>query len=133
MAAPKTPMTDDHKAALAQGREEARNVKAYLDALETHRPKRGRPRTIESIRNRLARVIAAIPDAEPIERLSLVQERIDLEAEVAAMEQATDIEAVEAHFVKVAKSYSDRKNISRAAWRELGVPVEVLERAGIPR
>jgi len=133
MAAPKTPMTDDHKAALAQGREESRHVKAYLDALDAHRPKRGRPRTVDSVRNQLARVIAAIPDAEPIEPLGLVQERIDLETELEAMERATDLEAVEGQFVKVAKSYSERKRISRAAWRELGVPADVLTRAGISR
>ncbi len=133
MAAPKTPMTDAHKAALVKGREESRSVKAYLDALDSHRPRRGRPRTTESVRNRLARVVAAIADAEPIERLGLVQERMDLEAELESMGQAADLDALEAQFVEVARSYSARKGISRAAWRELGVPADVLGRAGIPR
>lgn len=38
-------MSDEHKAALAEGRDQGRAVRRYLDALEQHRPKRGRKRT----------------------------------------------------------------------------------------
>ena len=38
-------MTDEHKAALAQGRSEGRAVRDYLDALRANKPKRGRKRT----------------------------------------------------------------------------------------
>jgi hypothetical protein len=131
MAAPKTPMTDDHKAALARGREEGRLVRSYLEALEAHKPKRGRPRTPESLRNRMARVIAAIPDADPLERVQLIQERIDLEHDIAQLESSADPTELEGGFVTAAKAYSERKGISRAAWRELGVPADVLQRAGI--
>ena len=51
----KRPMSDDHKAALAAGRNEGRAVRRYLEALEAHKPKRGRKRTPESIQKRLAR------------------------------------------------------------------------------
>ena len=40
---------------------------------------------------------------------------------------------VEAAFVDVAKSYSDRQGISYSAWREVGVEASVLKRAGIAR
>ena len=131
MAAPKTPMTAEHKAALAKGREEGRLVRAYLEALEAHRPKRGRPRTPESLRQRLARVVADIPDAPPLDRVQLIQERIDLEAEIAALENSADPAAHVDGFIKAAKAYSERKGITKAAWRELGVPADVLARAGI--
>ena len=49
----KTPMSDAHKAALAEGREQGRAVRAYLDAVEANAPKRGRKRTPESIAKRL--------------------------------------------------------------------------------
>ena len=40
-------VTDEHKAAMAQGRTEGRTVGAYLEALDTHKPKRGRKRTAD--------------------------------------------------------------------------------------
>ncbi|GIU89638.1 MAG: hypothetical protein KatS3mg010_0737 [Acidimicrobiia bacterium] len=44
-----------------------------------------------------------------------------------------DVGALEKEFVKVAKGYSARKGISYGAWREFGVPAEVLKKAGITR
>jgi len=63
----------------------------------------------------------------------LIQERMDLLAEKQAMSQAVDMSGLEEEFVKAAKAYSQRKGISYSAWRELGVPSDVLKRAGISR
>ena len=52
----KTPMSDTHKEALAEGRNHARIVGRYLDALEANKPKRGRKRTPDSVKKRLATV-----------------------------------------------------------------------------
>ena len=71
-----TKMSAEHKAALAQGRNEARCIRLYLEALEAHKPKRGRKRTPDSIAKRLEAIAAALPDAEPVNRLHLVQERL---------------------------------------------------------
>jgi hypothetical protein len=57
-------MSDEHKAALAEGREQGRAVRRYLEALESYRPKRGRKRTQESITKRLADIEARL-DANP--------------------------------------------------------------------
>lgn len=38
-------MSDDHKAALAEGRAQGRAVRAYLEGLEASKPRRGRKRT----------------------------------------------------------------------------------------
>ena len=51
--AKKTPMSAAHKEALAEGREQSRVVRDYLDALEAHKPKRGRKRTTESVKKNL--------------------------------------------------------------------------------
>jgi hypothetical protein len=51
-------MNAEHKAALAKGRSQANAVRAYLEALEANRPKRGRKRTPESIERRLAAIDA---------------------------------------------------------------------------
>ena len=127
------PMTDEHKAALAKGRSEGRAVRLYLEAVERQRPRRGRPRTVESVKRRLATINAKIDDADALTRLHLLQERADLEAEIATMEVSDDIPALEKAFVKVARSYGERKGIDYATWREAGVPAAVLERAGISR
>ena len=126
-------MTDEHKAALALGREQGRAVRAYLEALEANKPKRGRKRTPESVAKRLEAVEVQIPDADPVKRLQLVQERLDLRAELETKEDTVDLAGLEADFVGAAKGYRDRKGISYAAWREVGVPASALKAAGISR
>ena len=59
----KTPMSDTHKEALAEGRNHARIVGRYLDALEANKPKRGRKRTPDSVKKRLATVADELKDA----------------------------------------------------------------------
>ena len=65
-------MTAQHKAALAEGRNESRAVKRYLEALEANRPKRGRKRSQESIEKRLAEIDAQIATADPLKRVNLI-------------------------------------------------------------
>ncbi len=126
-------MTAEHKQALADGRAEGRAVKAYLDALDQQKPRRGRRRTPDSITARLAAIDLQLADAPSLQRLQLVQERRDLEAELAGMGEVVDLSALETDFVQVAKAYSARKGIEYATWRELGVAADVLKRAGIGR
>lgn len=130
---PKT-MSDAHKSAMEVGRAEGRAVRDYLEALRSNKPRRGRKRTAESIAARLAAIGDELLDASPIDELKLVQERRDLEAELASFgEGVVDLDEAEATFVKVAKSYAARKGIAYASWREVGVPAAVLAKAGIVR
>ena len=126
-------MTDSHKAALAKGREEGRIVRAYLEALESTKPRRGRKRTVDSIRKKLEAIEQELDTASPLNRLHLVQEQRDLEAELAHSGQAVDVGTLEKEFIRVAKDYSGRKGLSYSAWRAVGVSATVLEKAGIPR
>lgn len=126
-------MTDDHKAALAEGRAEGHTVKNYLELLAETRPKRGRKRTRENIEARLTQINEDWDGASALKRLSLTQERLDLTEELGAMAETVDISEAEAAFVQIARSYSGRKGISYAAWRENGVPADVLRKAGITR
>jgi hypothetical protein len=126
-------MSDDHKHALAVGREEGRSVRNYLEAMEVHKPKRGRKRTAESIQRRLEQIKRDLPHADPLTRVHLTQEQIDLQAELHAPHEAIDLAPLEEGFVQAAKGYSDRKGISYTAWREVGVDAAVLRRAGIAR
>lgn len=126
-------MTDTHKAALAVGRTEGKAVRDYLEGLRANKPARGRKRTPDSIAKRLAAIDGEIAAADAVKELRLVQERIDLEAELATMGTTVDMTALEAEFVKVAKSYADRTGVSYAAWRAVGVAPGVLKAAGITR
>ncbi len=133
MAAKKSQMTDDHKQALAVGRAEGRLVRAYLEALESSKPKRGRKRTKESIARRLEKLEEEIEAADPLKRLQLAQERLDLSEELEQMDSGVDLAGLETDFAKVAKGYAERKGITYAAFRQIGVPASVLKKAGISR
>ncbi len=126
-------MSDSHKAALAEGREQGRAVRRYLEALEAHRPKRGRKRTQESVERRLAAIDEKLNDADPLTRLHLSQERMNLQAELSSTDNAVDLGALEEEFVTAAAEYGKRKGITYAAWRQAGVDPGVLRRAGIKR
>ncbi len=129
----KKPMSADHKEALAVGRAEGRSVRAYLEALESSRPKRGRKRTTESITARLGTIANELESADPLKRLQLAQEELDLTNELENMDQGTNLSHLEGEFVTVAKSYATRKGISYSAFRKVGVPAAVLKQAGITR
>jgi hypothetical protein len=129
----RAPMTEEHKTALAEGREQGRTVRRYLEALEANKPRRGRKRSPESIRNRLEAIETELPSADPLKRLHLVQERLDLQDALEASGASDDLAQLEDDFVAVAASYGERKGITYSAWRELGIPTSVLERAGISR
>jgi hypothetical protein len=126
---PKTPMTDEHKAALAKGRVEGRVVREYLEGLRATKPKRGRKRTAETV----ATINAELESASPIDELLLVQERRDLRSELESMSDMIDMKQLEAEFVALAKSYSQSKQISYQSWRDVGVEASVLKAAGISR
>ncbi len=130
----KAPMSDTHKEALAEGRNHARIVGRYLEALEANKPKRGRKRTPDSVKKRLETVATELKEATGLTRLNLLQERRDLEIELATMQAGTpDLTGLEKDFVKVAREYSAKKRISYGAWREFGVSPEALKKAGISR
>jgi hypothetical protein len=129
----RTPMSDEHKTALAEGRDQGRAVRRYLEALEANKPRRSRRRSPESITKRLEAIETDLPTANPLKRLHLIQERLDLQAALEATEVGIDLADLEAQFVAVAASYGERKGITYSAWRELGVPAPVLAQAGITR
>jgi uncharacterized Ntn-hydrolase superfamily protein len=129
----KRAMSTDHKQKLAQGRNESRVVSRYLEAVTAGKGKRGRKRTPESISLQISRIDQEITEASAIRKLELTQRRSDLVAEKERLMARVDLTSVEKDFVKVAKSYSVRNGISYASFRALGVPADVLKKAGIPR
>lgn len=127
----KSDMSVAHKKALANGRNEGRVIREYLEVVEATKPRRGRRRTPESIARRLAAIAAELKTADPVTQVRLIQERLNLRTELASMKSKTEVVAAETKFVKVAKSFSERNDITYDAWREFGVTPTVLKRAGI--
>jgi uncharacterized protein YicC (UPF0701 family) len=84
-------MTDEHKAALAKGREEGLAVRRYLEAIESSRPRRGRRRTPTSISKRLEAIEAELATADPLSRLHLIQQKKDLTEELERNADTEDI------------------------------------------
>ena len=125
-------MSDAHKEALAEGRRQSRAIKRYLEAIGTRRP--GRPVTPESIRARIGRLDKRIAEeGDPLKLVDLHQAKLDATDALRRAETAADLTELEAGFVANAGPYSDRKGISYAAWREVGVPAAVLKKSGISR
>jgi hypothetical protein len=121
-------MTDEHKAALHQGRVEGRAVRVYMAALQSENaPKR---------RGRKGRSAAELQEAlstsrDPMERLALRPLlRAALEAESST---EVDWDSLQADFIKVVASYSERNGLTYADWREEGVAAAVLKEAGMKR
>jgi hypothetical protein len=129
----KKSMSAQHKAALAEGREQGRAVRSYLEALDAHKPKRGRKRTPDSIRKRLAAIEGGLSDSTAYDRLHLLQEQADLEEELNQLEIVTDLSDLEAGFIDSAAAYSDRKGITYDTWRKMGIAPATLRAAGIKR
>lgn len=126
-------MGEAHKAALAEGREAGRAIRQYLEAIESNKPKRGRRRSRDSIEKRLAAIEESIGEVDSLTRLHLVQERLNLRDELISVDMEPDLSVYEEGFITHAAAYSGRKGISYAAWREIGVPGQVLRAAGISR
>jgi hypothetical protein len=124
-------LSPQHKAAMAAGRTEARHVAAYLEALETNKPRPGRQRTVESIKKQLTQVRSELGSATAMRKLELVARRIELESELDAKTAGGDLSALRKNFVKSAAKYAIRKGIPKQAFREAGVPAADIRAAGI--
>ncbi len=129
----KKTMSPAHKAALSQGREASRHVRAYLDALETQRPKRGRRLNPASVKKRIALIDEQVKQAGGFERLNLLADRAALEGKLAGADVSVDLGELRKQFVKHAKHYGERQQIGYATWRAAGVSAQDLKDAGIPR
>jgi hypothetical protein len=135
MATRKRAVSEEHKAALARGRDHRRVVDAYLRVVGAPK-KRGRKVSVDELHRRHEAANARANEAEGADRLLAIQEAKDLERRIAEVESAgngVDLAKLERQFVKVAKAYSAGKGISYGAWREAGVSAEVLKKAGISR
>jgi len=124
-------MSDEHREAMRSGRDQTRAVRAYLEALEVSRPRRGPRPDPTKMRTRIAAIGTELAAVGPLERVALHQERIDLERQLETIEQRDRLDGLERDFVAAVGEYSRRHGISADAWLAVGVPRDALKRAGV--
>jgi hypothetical protein len=89
---------------------------------------------VEAVQSRLLKIDELLVTADPLARLHLTQERIDLHAEMVRLANGElDLSSLEKDFVRVAKTYGEQTGVTYAAWRQVGVDTEVLDQAGVVR
>jgi hypothetical protein len=127
-------LSASHKKALAGGRAMSATVNNYLIAIGTPR-KRGRKVARATLERRLAEARSRVKIVTGVEKVVAAQTVRDLQKQLSRPKAATGIDAasLEAAFVKIAKTFSENRNLSYAAWRDAGVPAAVLRRAGVVR
>ena len=125
------PASPGDSTAVRASRRDAMAIRRYLERLERAEvldPERA------AMAHRLASLRRLISDSSnEAERASLVEERESVEEAMwAARDRVVARDrSLEAGFVAAAAGYSRRKGISPEAWRLVGVPDEVLHRAGL--
>lgn len=131
-ATTKRTMTQEHKDALARGRKQGKVVRAYLEAI-SDRP-RGRRISKSDLETRLADTLAELEkdDIDPVTRLKLIQERINLQNRLARYEHG-DLEELEKGFIEAAKPWAQSHGVTYVAFKQAGVPDPVLKAAGLAK
>ncbi len=109
-------------------------VNRYLDAITVPK-RRGRPIAKATLEQRLSAARAQFERGVGVEKLLAAQQVRDLEARLARPATAieADIKPLEAAFVKIARKFSENRGVTYGTWRDIGVPIEVLQKAGIKR
>jgi hypothetical protein len=113
-------------------RAETNAVAAYLTALKGPRPSGGSKAKREGLMRRRAQIEQWIAnESSPVREVELRQQRLDIDAQLAQIDQAARLPELEEAFVNVAASWAKSSGITAAALREVGVPASVLKRAGL--
>lgn len=127
-------LSASHKRALAEGRTMSATVDRYLSAVNTPK-RRGRKVSKAALQQRLTDARAKAKSATGVDRVLAAQEVRDLQTRITAIDSSSagDVKSLEAAFVKIAKRFGENRGIGYGAWRDAGVPAQVLKKAGIAR
>lgn len=110
-----------------------RAVRRYLDILSGKDEGTARRRGGRNVESELARIEKRLeqPDLGSLQRLKLAQTRNDLLTHGLPAQAGRGGNDPEAEFVKAAKPFAKLHGITYQTWLDMGVPPEVLERAGL--
>lgn len=104
-------------------------IRNYLLSLGLFESRRGRPLSHGGILKQMRAIVDAFAASD--EKLHLLRAYTRLEEQLEFSRVGS--KALVAEFVKHAAPYGERKGLSYADWRRLGVPTAVLGRAGVKR
>ena len=123
-----------HKKALAEGRTNSSIVNNYLSAINAPR-KRGRKVSTATLEQRLVAAQTEVKTATGVDKVLAAQEVRDLRATIAraSTSNGADVKSLETRFVKIAKTFGENRGVTYGAWRDAGVPADVLRKAGVAR
>lgn len=109
-----------------RARQEGQVVNRYLAALAGEDIPEKASRNVEA---QFRKIEEELRNASPADRLKLIRKRYNLQHGVR--EQIIDLAQLERQFLEVAQSYSERTHTPREVWEEVGVPTEILDKAGL--
>jgi hypothetical protein len=109
-------------------------VDRYVVAINAPK-RRGRKVSKATLETRRAEACARSKNAIGVEKVVSAQEVRDLQAKLAQASagSGTELKSLEVGFVRVAKKFGENRGISYGSWRDVGVPADVLKRAGVAR
>ncbi|HLH47084.1 MAG TPA: hypothetical protein VKV25_07995 [Acidimicrobiales bacterium] len=111
----------------------AEAVRRYLSSIDGARPQRRAGPSVEALEARLRLLEDRIAVADPLSRVHLIQERLNVRRELDERSRDVEHQKLEAAFVAVAAEFGRRHGLSYEAWRAAGVSPAVLRQAHIRR
>ena len=131
----KKKITPQHRATMTAGRREHEAIRRYLEQGIKHDGNAASQ--ADRIEGRLGtaekHLKAAQRDGNVVEQVKRQAQVDNLKAQLQRVTPAADTEALTEGFIKHAASYSNRHGIGIKTWRKFGVPLDVLERAGLKK
>jgi hypothetical protein len=108
----------DRPAERGERRAETAAVAAYLTAVRAPKVPANSRAALEKRRAQIEQWIAEEPSS--IREVELIQQRLDIDAQLPQIDQSARLPEIETRFVKVAASWAKPSGISAAALREVG-------------
>lgn len=118
-----------NKESAERKRANGRTINTYLKALAAEQNRV----QVERMTENLAKAIAVLdnPATDPVNRLIAIRDRNLAQAILNNAQPVEDFGAVEKLAMEVMFEFSTEKQLTRAAWLEVGVPALVLDKVGI--
>lgn len=116
---------------MLHGVAQAKTLQAYIDALTDAPTTKWTPETLKKQLEGVEENLAAANSA--LQKLTLIQRKLDIEKQLGILCGVQSFEQIEQAFVDIGLDLATRKGITYEAFRLIGIPAGVLERAGIKR
>lgn len=110
-------------------------IENYLQFCLQNKPQRGRKPDPDKMKQRLADLDRVLENSnlKAVSRLKIIQEKNSLQDKLRQIDETSQRkQKLEEDFIKSAKTFAEKNNVfDIRAWRSLGVPKDVLVRAGL--